>query len=262
MENSNFVNTVEDRIQNAILSAIDNIVAPKMELAIRSINASSGRDVASVAAKSDSREHVVINAFLENASGNNNIQQVSNENDNTRNNITDEVRQLSVPETRFDRQTHTYHMVTRHKTQTNQTPEFLTRPILTPRNRPSHQHKNLSKQVSQENNLPIVEQTPRNQNSDVNNSISRLVNAIAGKATQQRPQAASMLIPVSTNTKYFDGKNQQFELFADLIHTVLEMQPDMTENMKVNHFHAHHGKKHFKHLEIKVQETKKTSMTC
>ena len=42
-EMDNIVDTVEDRIQNAILAAIDNIVAPKIELAIRSINASSGR---------------------------------------------------------------------------------------------------------------------------------------------------------------------------------------------------------------------------
>ena len=41
-EMSNIVDTVEDRIQNATLTAIDNIVAPKIELAIRSINASSG----------------------------------------------------------------------------------------------------------------------------------------------------------------------------------------------------------------------------
>ena len=40
-EMSNIVDTVEDRIQNAILTAIDNFVAPKIELAIRSINASS-----------------------------------------------------------------------------------------------------------------------------------------------------------------------------------------------------------------------------
>ena len=34
-EMSIIVDTVEDRIQNAILTAIDNIVAPKIELAIR-----------------------------------------------------------------------------------------------------------------------------------------------------------------------------------------------------------------------------------
>ena len=49
-EMNNIVDTVEDRIQNAILSAIENIVTPKIELAIRSINASSGRDATSVCA--------------------------------------------------------------------------------------------------------------------------------------------------------------------------------------------------------------------
>ena len=38
----NVVDTVEDRIQNAILTATDSIITPKLELAIRSINASSG----------------------------------------------------------------------------------------------------------------------------------------------------------------------------------------------------------------------------
>ena len=47
-EMSNIVDTVEDRIQNATLTAIDNIVTPKIELAIRSISASSGRDATSV----------------------------------------------------------------------------------------------------------------------------------------------------------------------------------------------------------------------
>ena len=37
------VNTVEVRIQNAILTAIDNIITPRVELAIRSMNASPER---------------------------------------------------------------------------------------------------------------------------------------------------------------------------------------------------------------------------
>ena len=76
--------TVEDRIQNAILTTIDNIVAPKIELAIRSINASSGRDVTSVTANSERGEHVGINAPFENASENNKIPHISNVNDETR----------------------------------------------------------------------------------------------------------------------------------------------------------------------------------
>ena len=85
----------------------------------------------------------------------------------------------------------------------------------------------------------MVEQIPRNQKSVANNSINRLVDAIAGIATQQRPQAATMLKPVSTNTLLFDGKNEKFELFEDLFHTMLKMQLEMTEAMKINQFHAH-----------------------
>ena len=108
-ELSNIVDTAEDRIQNAILTAIDNIVAPKIELAIRSTNASSGRDVTNVTANSELGEHVGINASFGNASGNNNTLHVSNVNDETRHNVPDEVSELSVPENHFDRQTHTHH---------------------------------------------------------------------------------------------------------------------------------------------------------
>ena len=111
-ETSNIVDTVEDRIQNAILTAIENIVEPKIELAIRSIIASSGRDVTSVTANPEREERVGINASFENVSENNNTLRGPNVNDETRQNIPDEVTELSVPETRFDRQPKTHHMVT------------------------------------------------------------------------------------------------------------------------------------------------------
>ena len=110
-EMNNIVDTVEDRIQNAILTAIDNIVAPKIELAIRSISASSGRDVTSVSVNSERGEHAGINASFENASGNNDTQVISKVNDETRHSFTEEVSELSVPETHFDRQPQTHHMV-------------------------------------------------------------------------------------------------------------------------------------------------------
>ena len=266
-EMSNIVDTVEDRIQNAILTAIENIVAPKIELAIRSINASSGRDVTSVIANSERGERVGINASIENASENNNTLHVPSVSDETRLNIPDEVGELSVSETRFDRQPHTPHMVTGAKEQIhnhhdmvargsehihnshhkmtgqtahiNQIPEFLTGRTQTSRNPSSHQYQNLSTHVSQDNNLPVVEHTPTHQNLDANNSINRLADAIAGITTQQPSQATTMLKPVSTSTLIFDGKNEKFELFEDLFHTMLKMQPEMTEAMKINHFHAH-----------------------
>ena len=106
---NNIVDRVEDSIQNAILTAIDNIVTPKIELAIRSVNASSGRDVTIVSANSERRERVGINASFENASRSNDTLDVSNVNGETRHNIPDEVSELSVPETHFDRQAHTHH---------------------------------------------------------------------------------------------------------------------------------------------------------
>ena len=108
-EMSSIVDTAEDRIQNAILIAIDNIVTPEIELAIRSMNASSGRDATSVSASSERREHVRINAPFESASGNENALGVSNVNDETRHDIPDEVSELSVTGTRFDRQPQTHH---------------------------------------------------------------------------------------------------------------------------------------------------------
>ena len=277
-EMNNIVDTVEDRIQNAILTAIDNIIVPKIELAIRSVNASSGRDVTSVSAHSERREYTGINASLENASENNDTLGVTNINVETRCSLRDRVNGLSAQGTQFDRRSPTHcttlggstethhmvtgakeqihnhhdmvargseefrnshHMVTGQTPQTNQFPEFLTGRIQTPRNPSAHQYQNLSTQVSQDNNLPVVEQTPINQNLDANNSINRLADAIAGITTQQRPQAATMLKSVSPNTLIFDGKNEKFELFEDLFHTMLKMQPEMTEAMKINHFHAH-----------------------
>ena len=83
--------------------------------------------------------------LLKNASGNNITLGASNVNEDSRHNIPDEVSELSVPETYFDRQAHKHHMVAG---QTNQIPEYLTGHTLTPHNPPSHQHQNLSTQVS------------------------------------------------------------------------------------------------------------------
>ena len=67
-EKSNNVDTVEERTKNAILTAIDNIVAPKLEPAIRSINASSEQNATSVTANSERGEHIRIPALFKKAS--------------------------------------------------------------------------------------------------------------------------------------------------------------------------------------------------
>ena len=91
-------------------------------------------------------------------------------------------------------------MATGETPQAIQIPEFLKRRILRPRDAPIIQHQNFSTQVSEDNNLPIVEQTTKNQNSQSNDCISCLAEVIAGIATHQRWQSAKMPNPESTNT--------------------------------------------------------------
>ena len=70
-EMGNIVDTVEDRIQNAILNA-NNIVTSKIEFAVRSINASSGRDATSVTSDSECGDCIGITAPFQNVSERNN----------------------------------------------------------------------------------------------------------------------------------------------------------------------------------------------
>ena len=106
-----FVVMIEDRIRNAILPAIDNIVTPRIELAVRSLNASSVRDATSTAANSERGELIGITASFENVSGKNNTFPALSVNDKTRGNIPGEVSVLWVPKTHFDRQSYTHHKI-------------------------------------------------------------------------------------------------------------------------------------------------------
>ena len=105
----NIGDTLEDRIQNAILTAIDSIIGLETESAKTLINVSSGRGATSVIATSDRGEHIGIIAPFGNVSERNITPHVFNTNDETRNNTPGEVSELSVPGTHFDRQPHTHH---------------------------------------------------------------------------------------------------------------------------------------------------------
>ena len=105
----NIVETVKDKIQNAVLTAIDSINTSKNELAIRSKNASSRRDSSSVMANSERGEHIGITAPFENLSERNNTLHAFNTNEETQNDFPDEVIEFSVPGTHFGRQPHTHH---------------------------------------------------------------------------------------------------------------------------------------------------------
>ena len=73
---------------------------------------------------------------------------------------------------------------------------------------------------------------------DSNNSITRLVGAIAGIATQQRPPAITMLKPITMGTLILDCKNEKLELFEHLFRTMPKMQLERTEATKNNPFLA------------------------
>ena len=103
------VDTVEVRIQNAISTVIDNFITRRTELAVTSINASSGQDAACVTVNSERRERTGITASFENMSERNNTFHEVNANDETMGNIPDEVSELSVSRSHFDRQSRTHH---------------------------------------------------------------------------------------------------------------------------------------------------------
>ena len=68
MELSDVVETVEEKIRNSVLTAIEIIITPRIELAIRSMNATSGWNTASVTSISERGEQTMINASFENLS--------------------------------------------------------------------------------------------------------------------------------------------------------------------------------------------------
>ena len=68
--------------------------------------------------------------------------------------------------------------------------------------------------------------------------VNQIAQAIEKLANKNAPQ--SLFHPKNTLTFYGKNeKNEKFEYFEDLFHTTLRMQPNLTEEMKINHFHAH-----------------------
>ena len=59
--------------------------------------------------------------------------------------------------------------------------------------------------------------------------INRLADVIMGIINKSLAQTL-LVRPVSTITLTFDGKSEKFELFEGHLHTMMKMQPDMTEN--------------------------------
>ena len=116
----------------------------------------------------------------------------------------------------------------------------------------------MSTQASQDNFLPIVVNTPKQQNSTLENSPSRLAQAIGGIGLQHQQQATTMLRPVSTNTLIFDGHNEKFQVFEDFFHTMPWMQPELTEVIKITHFYVNSQKEALEKFKSIIAVNRKT----
>ena len=122
-----------------------------------------------------------------------------------------------------------YDMVTGENASPTQASEFLTGRM------PSGNHLNQSyDDLNLDTTIPAQDRLAPPVESD---PISRLADVLT--SIQNRPAAQQLTIsPVNSNTMTFDGKNEKFELFEDLFHTMIKMQPEMSEQIKINHFHS------------------------
>ena len=123
-------------------------------------------------------------------------------------------------------------MVTGDNPTPHMVPEFLTGRPMQSRDPLHTQHSN--KDEPQDIGPQVPEITAPTTSSD---PINRLAEVLVGM--NNRPSAQTLMVrPVSTTTLTFDGKSEKFELFEDLFHAMIKTQPDMTETMKINHFHS------------------------
>ena len=124
-----------------------------------------------------------------------------------------------------------YDMVTGENEPPIDVPEFLTGRMPS-RSHLHRSHDDLNPLLNttvpaQGRTVPAPEQDPINRLADVLTSM------------QDRPTAQQLTFcPVNSNTMTFDGKSEKFELFEDLFHTMIKMQPDLYEQMKINYFHS------------------------
>ena len=143
-------------------------------------------------------------------------------------------------------------MVTGENEFPNTVPEFLTGRI------PSRNHLNRSyEDINLDTTIPAQERIATAVEHD---PISRLADVFTNM--QSRPTAQNLTIrTVNSNTMSFNGKTEKFELFEDLFHTMIKMQPEMTEQMKINHFHSLLQKTLCRRLETSAQPTDKLLKT-
>ena len=100
-----------------------------------------------------------------------------------------------------------------------------------------HSHPTLERQESNHNvSLDTTLSAPELEWPDTpQDPLNRLADVLVN--LQNKPQSLKIR-PVTTKPMVIDGKSEKFELFENLFHTMIEKQPVMTEQIKINHFHS------------------------
>ena len=208
-EMDEMMNSVSVQIQRAISDAISTQVLPQIQNVIMASpghGTRKGWDVSAERPELNSEVQRNLNA------------KSSLRNEQYENQLNDDYPDLNV-----------HDMVTGDNESPNPVPEFLTGRIS------SRNHLDRSfEDVNLDAAIPAQERIATATDSD---PITRLADVLT--TMQNRPTAQQLTIrPVNSNTMTFDGKSEKFELFEDLFHTMIKMQPEMTEQMKINHFHS------------------------
>ena len=208
-EMDEMMNSVSVQIQRAISDAINTQVLPQIQNVIMAGSGHGTRkgwDVPS--------ERPELNSEVQrNLNAKNSLRNEQDENE-----LNNDYPDLNV-----------HDMVTGDNEFPNQVLEFLTGRI------PSRSHLNQSYEViNLDTTIPAHERIATAADPD---PIARLADVLT--TMQNRPTAQQLTIrPVNSNTMTFYGKSEKIELFEDLFHTMIKMQPEMTEQMKINHFHS------------------------
>ena len=208
-EMDEMMNSVSVQIQRAISDAISTQVLPQVQNVIMAGSGHGTRkewDVLSERPEQNSEVQRNLNA------------KNSLRNEQDENQLNNNYPDLNV-----------HDMVTGDNESPNQVPEFLTGRI------PSRSHLNQSyEDINLDTTIPAHERMATAADPD---PITRLADVLT--TMQNRPTAQQLTkLPVNSNTMTFDGKSEKFELFEGLFHTIIKMQPEITEQMKINRFYS------------------------
>ena len=202
-EMDEMMNSVSVQIQRAISDAISTQVLPQIQNVIMAGSGHGSRKGWAV----PSERPELISEVQRNLNAKNNLRNEQDENQ-----LNNEYPELNV-----------HDMVTGDNESPNPVPEFLTGRI------PSRTFLNQSyEDINLDTTIPAHERIATAADPD---AITRLADVLT--TMQNRPTAQQLTIrPVNSNTMTFDGKSEKVELFEDLFHSMIKMQPEMTEQTK------------------------------